>query len=78
MSTEDVMFEVQRSLGRIEATQAAQFAELKAEMVGLKSDVAMLKAQPAKRWGAVGKWIGTVAATVVAAVVAFRLKVLGH
>jgi hypothetical protein len=73
MSTDDVLFEIQRSLGRIEARLDGQDLVLG----DLKADLAAVQTKSLRRWTAVGKWLATVAATVVAAFVAFRLKVKG-
>lgn len=74
MGNDDVLFEIQRSLGRIEARLDGQDQAL----ADLKTDVATLKATPGRRWSAVGKWASSIAAAVIGAVLAFKLKVIGR
>ncbi len=74
MSADDMLVEMSRALGRIEARLDGQDQVL----ADLKADVQQLKANPGRRWKAVGKWVATVAGTVAAAIVAFKLKVLGR
>jgi hypothetical protein len=62
VSSEEALFEINRTIGRFEARFDAQDKVL----AQVQADVAELKARPARRITTVLRWVGTVAATFIA------------
>jgi hypothetical protein len=72
VSSEEALFEINRTIGRFEARFDAQDKVLAA----VQADVAELKDRPSRRFKTILRWVGTVAATFTAAalLVAFGIR----